>query len=507
MDHFKVLIVGAGPSGLFMANLLGMHGIPTLCIEKNSELSNHPKATFLDSEIVRLLDTIGLLNECKGQIVGLSAIERYSSLGFLLTRENGVMTTHNYMHRNTIYQPWLEQCLLGGCKRYPELVEVRMGHELVELYQTENNGVECAIKDINSNEIITGFFTYVIGADGYKSKVREFSQIEFLPVTDYEAKSIRIDVEGTTDCSMVMRSGIDYATGRNWISFPAPNGRRFSFNVMKGENPEDLLTDEAAMNLIKPHVGNDPVRVIFKSHYHFRSRLASSLRKGNVFLIGDAAHTLPPAMAQGLNSGARDANMLAWRIAEVINRGVDESILEDYCKERYEPMKKIILQASNMYKAARHQGSKWKVYYNDILALTKNTFNWSGYFKSRINEVKKSDIIGKPVPNSWVQLTNSDDKGVLLDTLLKTSFCIVGFNIDKITDEMKNKLKESNYNVVLLYSKEYSKSNPNGCPLSELNGYQTGVISDHRFDEYLERVDKKWIVVRPDRIVAAYYQF
>ncbi len=506
---FKVLIVGAGPSGLFLANLLGMYGVPTLCIEKNSELSNHPKATFLDSEIVRLLDTIGLLQECKGQIVGLSAIERYSSLGFLLSREDGVVTTHNYMHRNTVYQPWLEQCLLDGCKRFKGIVEVRMGHELVELFQCKDNTVECAIKDITSVEILTATFDYVIGADGCHSKVREMIGIEFNPVTQHEAKSIRIDVEGTTDTSLVMRSGV--TEGRNWISFPAPNGRRFSFNVLKDENPEDLLTEKIAMKLIKPHVGNDPVRIIFKSHYHFRSRIASSLRKGNIFLIGDAAHTLPPAMAQGLNGGARDANTLAWRLAEVLNGHSDSSILDTYEKERYEPMKKIIIQASNMYKAARHQGSKWKVYYNDILTLTKNAFNWSSYFTSRITSVKKSEIIGKPIPNSWIQIINngnkSDNKGVLLDTLLKTSFSIVGFNIDIVEDEMKDKLKDSKYNVVLLYTKEYIKSNQSEYPNSELNGYQTGMISDHRFDEYLERVDKKWIVVRPDRIVASYYQF
>ena len=132
---------------------------------------------------------------------------------------------------------------MNGCKRF-DCVTVLFSHECIAIDQSEsnNNTVKVTIK--NGTDEIQKEFRYVIGADGNRSNVRDLLGIEFKPVTPHEPQSIRIDVEGTTDTSLVMRSGNDFK--RNWISFPAPNGRRFSFNVLPGEKPEDLLTDEMA---------------------------------------------------------------------------------------------------------------------------------------------------------------------------------------------------------------------------------------------------------------------
>jgi len=467
-----VLIVGCGPSGLFLANLLGSQNIQTVCIERNATCTDHPKSTFLDSEIVRLLDTIGLLDTLKGQIIGLSGIERYSPSGTLVSREDNTITSHNYPHRNTMYQPWLEQALLDGLSRFP-CVSVKMNCELIDIQTESTNSVKlkCTFRDIQTDTTTTSVFQYVIGADGNKSKVRDLMGLSFDPVTDYEAKSIRIDVEGMTDTTLVMRSGIH--SGRNWISFPAPNGRRFSFTVLPGEHPEDLLTDEAAFKLLQPHIENNPhVRILFRSHYHFRSRLASSLRKGNIFLIGDAAHTLPPANAQGLNSGARDANALAWRLAEVL-KGGSSLVLDEYEIERYEPMKQIILNASIAYQAAR-----------------KPTSSPSGTLHSVKKEEKSVSIYGQMIPNAWVQLVGTR-KGVMLDTLFKPQdsnvsygWNMVGFNSREYTP--------TGYNSIVLYRR--------GVDIPSLPCIQ-GIICDHRFDNYWNDLDGKWILVRPDRVV------
>lgn len=68
--------------------------------------------------------------------------------------------------------------------------------------------------------------------------------------------------------------------------------------------------------------------------YTFRARWAEEWKRGNVFLAGDAAHQMPPFIGQGLNSGFRDANALAWRLALVVKGKSSPEVLESYTTER-----------------------------------------------------------------------------------------------------------------------------------------------------------------------------
>ena len=62
--------------------------------------------------------------------------------------------------------------------------------------------------------------------------------------------------------------------------------------------------------------------------------MADRWRRGGVFLLGDAAHLTPPFIGQGMGSGLRDANNLAWKLAGVIHRTLEPSALDSYELER-----------------------------------------------------------------------------------------------------------------------------------------------------------------------------
>jgi 3-(3-hydroxy-phenyl)propionate hydroxylase len=82
--------------------------------------------------------------------------------------------------------------------------------------------------------------------------------------------------------------------------------------------------------------------------YTFHARVADRWSKSRIFLAGDAAHVSPPFAGQGMNSGIRDANNIAWKLAAVITNQLGPKLLETYEQERRKHAWEMILLAMRM---------------------------------------------------------------------------------------------------------------------------------------------------------------
>jgi catechol 2,3-dioxygenase-like lactoylglutathione lyase family enzyme len=121
--------------------------------------------------------------------------------------------------------------------------------------------------------------------------------------------------------------------------------RRFEFMLLPGEEPEDFAEETRIWQLLEPWTTPADGRIVRSAVYEFRGRLAETMRAGRALLAGDAAHTMPPFMGQGLCSGVRDATALAWRL-DLILRGVaDDRLLDSYTAER-RPQNEFIVNFS-----------------------------------------------------------------------------------------------------------------------------------------------------------------
>ena len=96
--------------------------------------------------------------------------------------------------------------------------------------------------------------------------------------------------------------------------------RRFEFMLLPGERPEDFADEARVWSLLAPWFTPADGTLVRQAVYEFRGRLASTMRADRALLAGDAAHTMPPFMGQGLCSGVRDAANVAWRL-DLILRG------------------------------------------------------------------------------------------------------------------------------------------------------------------------------------------
>jgi FAD binding domain len=176
----------------------------------------------------------------------------------------------------------------------------------------------------------------VVGADGANSLVRQAAGIAF-------------DDQGFAERWLVVDLRPDDMEALSWLPSPCQwcdpvrphmhsrNGRRhrrFEFMLLPGECAEDFADEERIWELLAPWFTPTDGMLVRRAVYEFRGRLASTMRSGRVLLAGDAAHTMPPFMGQGLCSGVRDAANLAWRLDLVLRGLCDDRLLDTYSTER-----------------------------------------------------------------------------------------------------------------------------------------------------------------------------
>jgi 3-(3-hydroxy-phenyl)propionate hydroxylase len=179
---------------------------------------------------------------------------------------------------------------------------------------------------------------YLIGADGANSIVRRDSGLTMLNL-GFEADWLVVFAE-RLDPSV----GADMPDGAQLLDPARPttlfrqSGKRFArweFMLMPGESPEEMSAPQVCWRLIE-RWGFTPAnsRLVRHSVFTFRSAVAENWRAGSVLLAGDAAHLMPPFMGQGMCSGFRDAQTLAWKLDLVLRGDADAGLLDSYMVER-----------------------------------------------------------------------------------------------------------------------------------------------------------------------------
>src|SRR5215472_14408462 len=134
-NFVPVVIIGAGPTGLTAANLLGQYGIETLLVERNTGLSDLPRAITIDDEGLRICQILGLRDEVLRDVL-LDVGAQYFSNGRLVMRLAPGGRRNGYPLLSTFSQPRLEATLLAGLRRFAN-VQVLFGHRLDSVAQTD----------------------------------------------------------------------------------------------------------------------------------------------------------------------------------------------------------------------------------------------------------------------------------------------------------------------------------------------------------------------------------
>jgi 3-(3-hydroxy-phenyl)propionate hydroxylase len=325
-----VVIVGAGPVGLTLANLLGLHGVRTLVIERNERLEGEPRAVTLDDESLRTFQNAGLVDQVLENVVPGYGVQYFDWKGKPLAAIQPTREEYGYPKRNAFRQPLLVRTLHDGLARFAH-VEIRFGQELVS-FEQDATGVRCKLKTSDGGARSVGA-KWLVACDGGRSRVRELCGI-VLDGDTYPERWLIVDLAERT---VPLRHTRTYCDPRRpAIRLPGPQGAlRYEFMLRPGDRDDDVLDDKTFRGWIAQRVSEDAaLPLVRKAIYGFHARVATRWKEGRVLLAGDAAHLTPPFAGQGLNSGIRDAANLAWKLAAVTCWGAAPDLIESYEQER-----------------------------------------------------------------------------------------------------------------------------------------------------------------------------
>jgi 2-polyprenyl-6-methoxyphenol hydroxylase-like FAD-dependent oxidoreductase len=340
-----VAIVGYGPVGMITAGLLAQHGLNVVVVERWPQRYSLSRAGHLDGETMRTFQRLGVAADI--ELVARPMLEwslmsaDMEVLATIMLGKGGVGWKESYLS----YQPEIEAIFDAKVRELGVAVQMgtvatdlRQDPDAVTLTVVASDGPQAEPRPDAQPRTIRA--SYVIGADGARSWVRAaigsarldlgFPALDQL-VIDFEPRDPDIHLPQLPEVYQVLDSNRPLLAGR----WSGPRHCRFEFAVNEGENRAEIVQEQRCWELlarwdITPELG----RIERRAVYTFESTLATPWRQGRVLLAGDAAHTMPPFMGQGMCSGVRDALNLSWKLAEVLRDDADDSLLDTYESER-----------------------------------------------------------------------------------------------------------------------------------------------------------------------------
>ncbi|AEB44873.1 bifunctional 3-(3-hydroxy-phenyl)propionate/3-hydroxycinnamic acid hydroxylase [Micromonospora maris] len=329
-----VVVVGCGPVGALTANLLGLRGVSTLVVERSTTPHGQPRAFSCDDEALRIYQQVGLLDQIGADLHQPARADYVNAAGRTFATIDFSQVDFGFGHAplNFFDQPRLEHVLRGGLDRYDH-VELRLGTELVSLYQDDDR-VHLVLREVATGQSYPVRARYVLGCDGARSTTRAAVRI---PLAGASYAEPWLAVSGDVPAEAIRAPHTTFVCDWRRPAFVSPGARgsyRAEFMLQPDETEADMTRPERIAELVEPYV--DPARftVTRAVIYTFHHLIAQRWREGRVFLLGDAAHQMPPFLGQGLCSGLRDATNLTWKLALVLGRDADPALLDTYEVER-----------------------------------------------------------------------------------------------------------------------------------------------------------------------------
>src|SRR5215468_6101246 len=342
----QVLIVGAGPTGLMLANQLARRGVKPIIIDRHSGPAQQSRAMAVQARTMEIYAKMGIIDQALAQGARTAGGNMWA---------NGRWTAR--VPLDDIGQdlsPFPFVLMLGqddnehimGDKLREYGVTVEWNTELAALEQQPEH-VNATLKQPDGTTR-TIEAAWVAGCDGSRSPVRELCGITF-PGAPYQHTFFVADTEATGSMRPDELNVYLWKDGFH-LFFPmrGKDGWRVIGILPKHLRERDDLTFEDVVPAIQQEAGTN---LSFKachwfSTYRISHRAARHFRDRRCFLLGDAAHIHSPAGAQGMNTGLQDAYNLAWKLALVVQGRGDTALLDTYEQERI-PVAKRLLETTD----------------------------------------------------------------------------------------------------------------------------------------------------------------
>ncbi len=351
---YDVAVVGGGPVGLALAGLLGQRGHSVGVFERFAQVYPLPRAIRFDGEIMRIFQNLDIVEDIEDDIVPMQGYRWFGADDEeIVYIHQADLAPSGWASSFAFWQPAVDQALQARAATLAS-VDIRRGWAAEGLSQGSDQGELVVRRGTESRpgewdpgeETAIVRARYVVGADGANSVVRDASGIgqmdlgfseNWLVVDTSPEDMSRWDPRISEQHCNPLRPHVEVNNDHRH--------RRWEFMILPDERPEDFESEERVWELLEGHLAPDEGSLVRHAVYEFRSKVADTSNLGRVALAGDSAHVMPPFMGEGLCSGLRDANNLAWRL-DLLLRGLGgEHLLDAYTEER-RPHNEAMIQVS-----------------------------------------------------------------------------------------------------------------------------------------------------------------
>jgi putative polyketide hydroxylase len=358
VETAPVLIAGGGVTGLSTALFLAWHGVRPLLVERHPDLLIHPRARGFTARTTELFRQIGLepairaASFANGDAFHWVAVHAENLAGEWEVveepDESAALAELSPSPFAPIDQDKLETILRARAEELD--ADIRFSTELVSFTQ-DDSGVTAILRDRQRGGEWTVRAGYLVAADGWESPIRHHLGIELDgPGPFFNVLTVLADAD-LRPALRGRRVNIAY------LQQPRPGtillahddaGQRWVFGTGYAPRSGESLSDfpaERCLELVRVAAGLPDVAVSLRPQipgtdlevlgFAIGAQVARQYRDGRVFLVGDAAHIVPPTGGLGANTGIQDAHNLAWKLAAVVRGDADPALLDTYHDERH----------------------------------------------------------------------------------------------------------------------------------------------------------------------------
>ena len=342
MNSAKVIIIGAGPVGTFVAYCLAEYGIETILLESENSCETDMRASTFHPSTLKYLDNLNLANELIDK--GLKApIFQYR------IRATDEILEFNLEELSDVLDfPFRLQCeqykfarMLADKLDNHKYSSVMFNRELIS-FSDAGNKVKLKVDHKGIGEDYE--CDYLIGADGANSIVRRNLGIEFGGFT-YKEKFFTLSTEKPLENYFTDLSYVNYVSDPDewFVMLKAPSAWRILVPVDENLDDDLIRSDDYVRNIFKRALNSDDqIETIHRTIYRVHQRVVDTMRSGRVILAGDSAHLNNPLGGFGMNGGLHDAWNLAKQLDEIINHNKNEELLDLYDRQRRTVMNEFI---------------------------------------------------------------------------------------------------------------------------------------------------------------------
>ncbi|KAK3314162.1 FAD binding domain-containing protein [Apodospora peruviana] len=385
----EFLIIGAGPAGASLACFLGQNGLKGIMISSAPGTADTPRAHLINPFTVECLADIGLDEDVRRLATTNTSFRSIRWAQSMAGTEYGRVLYwggHPDTARDTATASPYDWCDLPQPHMEPLLVkyashngfDVRFNTKLISLSSTPTSAVICTLHDLTTGHVYRLQTKFLFGADGGRSSVARSFGFTF---NKQPSQGTACNILFRADLTHVMTDGANRSAQLHGIANPVVKGGPGQCPTIRMVRPfkEWLLVTLALgvtgnpfstlgpqtpglVEYIKQLIGDETVDVTILrvDPWAIRETVAerySNPEKGNVFLLGDAAHLHPPTYGLGSNTCVQDAYNLAWKVAYVAKGWAGPGLLESYTIERQPVGAKIVKESNEII---RRIGEVWQ---------------------------------------------------------------------------------------------------------------------------------------------------